>query len=181
MNRVIQTFLFAFALLACGMPATAQKMPGLDASPHDISYFREERNAPPIVKVLYGRPQMKGRKVAGELIPFGQVWRAGANEATEIRFYKEVTFGDKAVKAGTYTLFVLATESKWTIILNKDTDVWGAYTYNAANDVARTEVAVGSVAEAVEAFAITFVKGDKGNATMVMAWDKTKVEVPIKY
>ncbi|MBC9796309.1 DUF2911 domain-containing protein [Sinomicrobium weinanense] len=157
----------------------AQKFSGPDKSPHDIAYYRTGRKAPPIVKVIYGRPQKKGRPVAGTLIPFDAVWRTGANEATEITFFKDVIFGDKEVKAGTYSLFSLPGRKEWVIILNSDTDVWGAFDYNEAHDVARTTVPASSDSKSLESFSITFEPGDNG-ADMYLGWDTVRVKIPIR-
>lgn len=87
---------------------TAQKFPGVDASPADIAYFRPDgRNADPVIKVIYGRPSKKGRTMLGGVEAYGKVWRTGANETTEIKLYKDVTFGDKTLKAGTYSLYTI--------------------------------------------------------------------------
>lgn len=163
--------------LVCTHEANAQKLPGLDKSPHDISYYRTSRGEAPSVKVLYGRPQLKGRSMA-RLAPNGKVWRTGANETTEITFYKNVQFGGKRVPAGTYTLFTIPGEKEWTIILNKNLNTWGAFSYDQAKDVARTTATVSSDRESAEAFAITFKRVDSG-AHMVLAWGNVRVEVPI--
>lgn len=178
MKKTLSLLALVFALFISA-DAEAQKFPNIDASIHDIAYYRPERNAPPIVKVLYGRPLKKGREIFGTLVPFGEVWRTGANEATEIRFYKDVMFGDKQVKAGTYALFSIPGASEWTVILNSDLDVWGAYSYKQDKDVTRIKVPVSQGDESLEAFSIAF-KSDKDGGVMVLGWDKTRVEVPIK-
>ncbi len=160
--------------------ATAQKFSDLDKSPHDIVYYRTERSAPPLVKVLYGRPQRKGRSLSDELTPYGKVWRTGANEATEIRFYKDVRFGNMPIKAGTYSLFTIPGKNEWVFILNSDLDVWGAYSYNEKNDVARVSVPVKQGAESLEAFSIGFKQGEK-EIYLVLGWDTVRVEVPIVF
>lgn len=178
MRKYIGLFILA-ATLTFVSEAHAQKFSGLDKSPHDIAYYRTGRKAPPIVKVVYGRPQKKGRPVAGTLIPFDKVWRTGANEATEITFFKDVTFGDTEVKAGTYSLFTIPGKKEWVIILNSDTDVWGAFDYDEANDVARTAVPASSGSKSLEAFSITFEPGD-GGADMYLGWDTVRVKIPIR-
>lgn len=80
---------------------------------------------PPTMKIVYGRPLKNGRTIFGGIIPYDKVWRTGANEATEITFYKDVVFGGQAVKAGTYSLFTIPGKKEWTFILNKDLDIWG--------------------------------------------------------
>ncbi len=154
----------------------AQKFKGLQKSPTDISYAKADRNAKPEIKVIYSRPQKKGRTMLGDKVAYGKVWRTGADEATEIKLYQDVKMGDKAVKAGTYSLFTIPGEKEWTIILSSDLDVWGAYSYNESNDVARIKVPA-ATGEEIEAFSIAFKKVDKGYH-MVMGWETTRVEVP---
>jgi len=156
----------------------AQDFPDLDRSPHDIVYFRANKISPPTIKVLYGRPQKQGRKVFGELVPYNKIWGVGANEATEIRFYTDVVFGDQKVNAGTYVLYAIPDKSEWILILNSNLDVWGTYEYEQKYDVARVKVKV-SRAEPIEAFSIGF-KDKKKYIRMTLAWDTTRVSIPIK-
>jgi hypothetical protein len=172
-KTIYSTLLITFAMLL-SINGNAQKFSNLDASPLDLATYRTERGAPAIVKVLYSRPQLKGRDL-NSLAPKGKIWRTGANEATEITFSKAVNFGDKQVKAGTYSLFTIPGDNEWTIILNSNTGGWGAYGYEESNDVARVKGKVSSGDE-VEAFSIAFDK----SGTMYLAWGKTRVSVPIK-
>lgn len=148
-----------------------QKLPGLDKSPVDISYLRQDKEA--VAKVVYGRPQKNDREIFGNLVKYDQVWRTGANEATEIKFYKDVTFGGKKVKAGTYSLFTVPGADKWTVILNSGLDQWGSYYYKEDQDVVRVDGEVSS-GDVVEAFTIVFHEGN-----MVLAWDDVRVSVPV--
>ena len=156
----------------------AQDFPELDQSPHDIVYFRANKISPPTIKVLYGRPKKNGREVFGDLVPYHKIWSVGENEATEIRFYKDVLFGDQKVKAGTYVLYAIPEKDEWTLILNSNIDVWGTNGYNSKYDVARVKVKV-SRAEPIEAFSIGF-KDKKKYIRMTLAWDTTRISVPIK-
>lgn len=124
--------------------------------------------------IVYCRPSAKGRKVMGELVPFGQVWRTGANEATTITFDKPVTVEGKALAAGTYSLFTIPGENEWTVIFNKDTKQWGAYNYKQADDVLRVTVKP-SKADFTETFTIA---ADKGGVSM--KWENTSASVKIK-
>ncbi|MBN8649868.1 MAG: DUF2911 domain-containing protein [Cytophagales bacterium] len=170
-----------FFLMIGTLDSTAQKLPGLDPSPADIAYFRPNgRNAAPLAKVVYGRPSKKGRTMLGGTEAFGKVWRLGANEATEIKLYKDITFGDKLVKAGTYTMYAIPDKTEWTIIFNTKLDTWGAYEYEESKDVARIKVPVGKPDAEVEAFTIMF-DGKDAAASMVIAWETTQVKVPLKY
>ncbi|WP_378183241.1 DUF2911 domain-containing protein [Aquimarina sp. SS2-1] len=154
----------------------AQKFAGLQKSPTDISYAKTDRNAKPDIKVIYSRPQKKGRTMLGDKVPYGKVWRTGADEATEIKLFKDMKLGDETVKAGTYSLFTIPGEKEWTIILSSDLDAWGAYSYNEKNDVARIQVPAAKGDE-LEAFSIAFKKVDNGYH-MVLGWETTRVEVP---
>ncbi|MFI2742645.1 DUF2911 domain-containing protein [Zhouia sp. PK063] len=171
-------FLLLLVLTAGVSTMQAQKFPGLDKSPLDISYYKPSRTEPPVAKVIYSRPQMNGRTIFGDLVPYGKVWRTGANESTEITFFKDVTLAGKKVKAGTYSLFTIPTDGEWTIILNSVLDEWGAYTYKEDKDVLRVQVPSTKADDAVEDFTIVFKPGMDG-ADMILAWDKTRVSVPI--
>lgn len=169
------TFLTTIALIfgmLFSMNTNAQKFASVDKSPLDITYYRSERTAPPMIKVIYSRPQLNGRELS-KLAPVGKVWRTGANEATEIKFFQDMNFGGKTVKAGTYSLFSIPGETEWTIILNSELDVWGAFSYKEANDVLRVNVPV-STGEAVGDFSIVF-ENDK----MHLAWGTTRVAIPV--
>ncbi|MFD2550219.1 DUF2911 domain-containing protein [Bizionia sediminis] len=152
----------------------AQTFPKLDKSPMDAATFPSDyKNANKFIKVIYSRPQLKNRTIE-QLAPAGKVWRTGANEAPEITFYKDTNFGDKLIKAGTYSLFTIPGEEAWTVIINKDLNTWGAYYYNEANDVARVKAPVKMADESVEAFSISF--DEKG--TMHMGWGNLRLAVP---
>ena len=172
-STLITTLTFAFIMLLT-INVNAQKFNGIDKSIVDIAYYKTDRNSPPLVKVVYGRPLKKGRAVFGGLVPYGKVWRTGANEASEIKFYSDTKVGDKIVKAGTYSLFTIPGEKEWTIIINSDIDVWGAYSYNPSADVARITVPATTGDKSLEAFSIAFSKGN-----MHLGWDTARVAVPI--
>lgn len=162
----------------------AQQFAGLDKSPLDIAYyphnFAHDRKAgeQAVIRVVYSRPAKKGREIFGKQTPFGKVWRTGANEATEIKFYRDVEFAGKKVKAGTYSLYTIPGEKDWTIILNSDLDYWGAYSYNEKKDVVRVIVQASQSPTEVENFTIQFDKKTDKQGIMKLAWDKTVVEVP---
>jgi hypothetical protein len=183
-NSIMRRFyclLILVFIIASSYPAMAQKFPDLDVSPADISIFRPDgRGTTPVAKVIYGRPQKKGRIMIGGTEPFGKVWRTGANETTEIKFYRDVTFGDKQVKAGTYSLYTIPNKDQWTIILNSKLDTWGAFEYDASKDVIRTVVPVSPMDKEQEAFSIIF-DGKQGTGDMDLGWEKWLVKVPIKY
>ena len=132
------------------------------------------------ISIEYGRPAVKGRKIFGELVPFGQVWRAGANEATKITFGQEVLFGGQKVKKGTYALYVVPQEKEWKIILNRGVNNWGAYTYDAKEDVATTTVPVKMMNEKMERFTINFEDITDEKLNLVFEWDKARADVPVE-
>jgi len=161
------------------------KFAPLDASPVDIAYFpnkavkfKKTDTPSPSIKVTYSRPSVKGRVIFGDLIKYGEVWRVGANENTEIKFYKPATINGVAVPAGTYSLFAIPEKDKWTIIINKELDLWGGYAYDESKDLVRVSVPVKPVSTPVEALSIAFTT--QGAVTnLVIGWDKTTVELPI--
>ncbi|WMI67947.1 DUF2911 domain-containing protein [Mangrovimonas sp. YM274] len=174
-NRIITTLLLAFTLLLSEGIA-AQEFSDLDKSPMDaVAYPTSHRESNKAIKVIYSRPQLKGRPLS-KLTPDAKVWRTGANEATEITFYKDVNFAGKDVKAGTYSMFTIPGDKQWTIILNSATNVWGAYSYDESQDIARVTVPVSEDKKALEAFSITFDK----DATMYLGWHTLRVAIPIQ-
>ncbi len=128
--------------------------------------------------LLYSRPAKKGREIFGKLVPFNQVWRTGANEATEITFEQDVVFGGKPVKKGTYALFTIPNADSWTVILNSVLGQWGHFTYDQSKDVLRTEITPEKTTEMVEVFTIAFEPNEAGT-NLLMRWDDTQVSVPI--
>ncbi len=131
-------------------------------------------------EIVYCRPSAKGRKMIGEKDPYGKVWRTGANEATEITTIKDILFNDIVLKAGTYSLFTIPEQDKWTIVVNSDVGMWGAYNYNPKKDLWRFEVPVQVSEKIYEPFTIAF---DQRNevADLLMMWDNVKVSIPVKF
>ncbi|TAH27070.1 MAG: DUF2911 domain-containing protein [Cytophagales bacterium] len=154
----------------------SQNFPALDSSPADIAIGKKDKIT--IAKVVYGRPQKKGRVIFGELEPYGKVWRTGANEATEIKFYKDVIINGKTIKAGTYSLFTIPEKEKWTIILNTELDQWGAYSYKKEKDIARIELKTIKPENPIEAFSMMFQDANNG-IILAMGWDDVMVQLPI--
>lgn len=178
-------FIAIFTLLFSGT-SIAQKFSALDKSPMDMAYypdnFAHDRKVgdKAIIRVTYSRPEKKGRVVFGQLVPYNVVWRTGANEATEIKLYEPIELAGQKVSAGTYALFTIPGEKKWTIILNSDLDYWGAYSYNPTHDVLRVTAPVSTLTETVENFTIQFEKKEANAGVMKLAWDNTLVSVPFK-
>ncbi len=164
MKHLLLLFFASFFLL----PAFAQKKQR--ASPHDTVTTKN-------IEVTYGRPYKKDRQIFGGLVKYGEVWRTGADEATQITFKKDASFGGKSVKAGTYTLYTIPNEDSWTIILNSQLKQWGAYDYDKIKDkdVLQVSVPVKKPDNVVEQLTIKVSKND-----LVIEWDETQVSVPVK-
>ncbi len=177
----------ALLILLLSQSNYGQDLPGLDKSQMDMAYFPDnfahdrKPGEKAVARVIYSRPPKSGREVFGKLVPYGKVWRTGANEATEIKFYQDVELGGKKVKAGTYSLFTIPEEKEWTIILSTDLDYWGAYSYNPKNDLVRVTAPASQSEHSVENFTIQFAGKGANRAAMKLAWDTTVVEVPFSY
>ncbi|MCW5520973.1 DUF2911 domain-containing protein [Aureitalea sp. L0-47] len=175
-----QKFLLFLALalsVAISDSLYAQKFSDLDKSPMDVASFPSSyRVSEKAIKIAYSRPQLKGRTVESLAQP-DKVWRTGANEAAELTLYTDMKLGNTTVKAGTYSFFTIPGETEWTAIINSDVNVWGSYSYNEANDVARITVPTGTAKESLEAFSIAFDESDNG-VDMHLGWGNTRVKVP---
>lgn len=177
MKKLFTLTAMVFALVFTN-EISAQEFSGLDKSPADIASYPSSGQVPEKkVRVIYSRPQLKGRSLA-ELAPAGKVWRTGANEASEITFYKDARVGDKNIKAGTYALFTIPGNDTWTVILNKNLNQWGSFSYDEAADEARITAQASEASKSLEAFSIAFKEVD-GGAQMVMGWGTSRVSVPI--
>lgn len=130
------------------------------------------------ITVDYSSPRAKGRKIYGGLVPFGEVWRAGANEATTFVTTADLTVGGKAVPAGSYTIFTLPTADKWTLIISKKTGEWGIPYPGEAGELVRVEMKVSKLPAPLENFTISFDKASAG-CTMNLDWETTRASVAI--
>jgi len=132
------------------------------------------------VKITYSQPQRKNRKIFGELVPFGKVWRTGANEATELTTTRDIQINGQPLRSGTYSIFTIPEPDRWTIIINSDVGLWGAYNYNAAKDVYRFQVPTQRADKTYDVFTISF-NNRNDVADLVIAWDNTLVTLPLKF
>jgi hypothetical protein len=132
------------------------------------------------IEVIYGRPSLRGRTIFGSLVPFGAVWRTGANQATRISFSTAVKLNGTAVPAGSYELFTLPEADAWTVIVHKPMSQWGAYTYDQKNDVVRLQATPVTLNSPVETFTVEIGDLRDTSATLSMLWEKTKVPVRIE-
>ena len=134
------------------------------------------------IEITYSRPSMKGRQIfsADGLVPYGKVWRTGANNATKIVFSTDVKLNDTAIPAGTYALFTIPGENEWTIIINKGAAQWGAFQYDEKVDVARFKVTPSQLAEQIETFAIAFDQIRDESTMLYLLWDHTVVPIKLE-
>lgn len=184
-----KVFLFFSMIFSFGVLIAQQgsAYPPLDKSPMDMSYFpgnypllkiQGKITEPLDARVIYSRPQKSFRTIFGELVEYGKVWRLGANEATELDLFRHVRIGGKRLPKGRYTLYAIPYESKWTIIVNKDTDTWGAFKYDPKKDIVRVDVPVEKNSEVTDALTMVFEKRVDG-ANLVIAWDNLRIALPI--
>ena len=127
------------------------------------------------ITVDYSSPRMKGRKIFGELVPYGDVWRTGANEATTFVTTANVTVGGKAVPAGNYTIFTVPNQGSWKLIINKKTGEWGIPYKYEADELVRVDMKVADTPSAVEHFTIAFDHA----CTLAISWENTQASVKI--
>ena len=175
-NSILTIVVFVITLIST-LQLTAQEFKSLDKSPMDAATFPSSyKISDKIAKVIYSRPQLKGRDLF-DLAPPNKIWRTGANEAAEITFYKDVVFGDKPLKAGTYSLFTIPSlEGDWMIIINGATNIWGSYYYKKDQDVIRVSGKTSKSEKNIEAFSMMFDK----DMTLKMGWGNTIISVTIK-
>lgn len=147
---------------------------------YPILKINDKITEPLAARVVYSRPQKAGRTIFGGLLKYGEVWRMGANEATEVEFFKNVRFGGKKINKGRYTLYAIVNETSWTIIINKETDTWGSFKYDAKKDVARKDITIQKTDTIIESLAMGFEKTLTG-FNLVIAWDNVKASVPFTF
>lgn len=167
---------------------TANPYVPVDVSPMDMAYFpadypvkkmNEQAPATPLARVIYSRPQRSGRKLFGELVKWGEPWRLGANEATEIRFFQPVTILNKKLDKGQYIMYAIPYEDRWIIAFNKNLYSWGLK-FDPSEDALQVEVPAITKAQVVENFTMSFEKTTEG-ADLIMAWENMEVRLPIQF
>ena len=172
---ILLVAVFAFSI-GFSNQAVAQNFKGLDKSPMDIASFPSNyRVSEKVIKIIYSRPQLKGRSLE-KLAPLGKKWRTGANEATEVTFYKDVVFGGTAVKAGTYTMYAIPGKTTWTVALSSQLNVWGVYFHKDENDVAKVTIPVKKIEENLDVFSIAIDE----DMTINMGWGTTLISIPVQ-
>lgn len=160
----------------------------VDVSPMDMLYFpadyplkkmNGQAAGPPVMRVIYSRPHRAGRHLFGGLLQWGQPWRLGANEATEIEFFQSVTVLGKKVEEGSYVVYAIPYADHWTLVLNKGLYSWGLK-FNPADDVAKFDVPVTARRQPIEHFTMSFEKTPAG-ADLIMAWETTETRLPVQF
>jgi len=134
------------------------------------------------IKIIYGQPYKRERDIFGQLVPYNNVWRTGANEATELTTTDDIFFAGKKIAAGTYSLFTIPRENEpWTVILNDELGMWGDFDYKQERDVLRVEIPATEKESVAEAFTIQFTDVADDSTNIVMQWDHTQVSIPIQF
>ncbi|NJC27719.1 DUF2911 domain-containing protein [Neolewinella antarctica] len=191
---MLKKLLLSMALIGSAFTLSAQDFAELDKSPLDAVYyparaafrsFAKTDSAAvalePKIRVLYSRPYKKDREVwGGDLAPYGDAYRLGANETAEIQFLVPVKIGDQVLPAGRYSFGAIPTADEWEVFFSLDLDGWGVYAYKPEHNVATTTVPTQTMADSMENFSITMFEADSGMVHLKMGWDKTFVEVPIE-
>jgi hypothetical protein len=168
-----QFALFLLAVLfASGVNAQALKLPALSPSCKIAQDFSTSN-----IEIAYSRPSMRGRKIFGDLVAYGHVWRTGANSATKIKFGEDVIFGGQTVKAGEYALYTIPDVKEWTVILNTATGNWGSYGYDTKDDIARFKVIPKMKDGNTQTFTINITNMTYSTCNIEIAWEKTKLVI----
>jgi hypothetical protein len=180
----MKTTLFRFLTVAVlglapilGLPAQTPRVDFPAASP---ACTIKQRIGLTDIEVDYSRPSMKGRTIFGGIVPYGQVWRTGANAATRVTFSTDVKLNGNDIPAGSYALFTIPGEDEWTVILNKKADQFGAFEYNTNDDVVRFQVTPVSLDENIETFTIEFNHIRDESAILNLVWEKTVVPLKLE-
>src|SRR5436190_6852818 len=173
MKRMVLTILFTFALC---LVATAQQDKGKRPSPPAQAQCKFSDGK--TVTVDYSSPRVKGRKIFGGLVPYNEVWRAGANEATTFVTNTNLNVGGKDVPAGSYTIFAVPSPDKWTLVVSKKTGEWGVPYPGEGDDFTRTDMTASKTSAPVENFTIAFDQSGS-KCTMRMEWENTRASVEV--
>lgn len=168
------TLLTLMAIATLAMSAQELKLPALSPTCTIKQGFSTSN-----IEIVYSRPSMRGRKIFGDLVPFGKVWRTGANAATKITFEEKVEIAGNEVPAGTYSFYTIPGEHEWEIIINKNTGSWGAYGYAKSDDVARIKMPSQRIQDVVETFSINIINITFSSCEIELLWENTRVTVPV--
>jgi len=179
MRKVIVIIGVVIAILAIGYMANLKYTKSF--SPESVAKYNRDGLS---INVYYSQPSRKGRLIFGSvaeaLVPYGKLWRTGANEATEIEFNKPLSIAGQKLAAGRYTLFTIPNEDHWTVIFNTELGQWGVFTYEEKDDLLTASAIVEQKEDLVEMFTINFEE-DRDNVNLVMSWAHTKAILPLHY
>ncbi len=185
MTRALFCIFFLGLFLGSSQVLLSQESPKLisprpKASPLAMASFLAEDNT--YLKVTYGQPMMKSRRIFGNLVPYGEIWRLGANEATEITATKDIKIDKKTLPAGTYTMFAIPEDGQWTIIFNKVLGQWGAYKYdeNKSENILSVRMPTDTSEDIYEGLTMFFEQTRKG-AELIIVWERSKIALPITF
>ena len=161
---------------------------GVDISPMDMSYYpvdypklkmSKSVTDPPLARVIYSRPHLQGRKLFPDILKYGEPWRLGANEATELQLFNDATIQEKKINAGRYVMYCIPSADKWTIVLNSNIDTWGLEP-DVSKDIARFDIPVTRTNYRLEYFSLVFEKTAKG-ADLLMGWENVEARLPFQF
>ncbi|MVN75003.1 DUF2911 domain-containing protein [Hymenobacter sp. HMF4947] len=169
----------ALAGLALLLAPAAQAQTKLTIPQPSPTVKMREAFSTSFVELNYSRPSLKGRVAFGGLVPYGQVWRLGANTVTKIRFGEEVKLAGQTVPAGTYALLAIPGKADWTFILNRDTAQWGAYSYQQSLDVVRLSAKATKLAASQETMLLSLENVRPAAADLLLTWERTQVALPL--
>jgi hypothetical protein len=209
MKRILFAALLPVLFISCAEPekkpagndiptksdATVKVLPPVsnytnpDRSPMDMVYFPTDypllkmtgkTTTPPLMRIIYSRPQKQGRQIFGGLVKYDVPWRLGANESTEIEFFSTATVAGKTVKSGRYILYCIPQETKWTFVLNSNLYSWGLE-QNRQMDLVQFEVPVEKTNLAIEYFTIACEKKSDKSTSLIFLWDDVKTKLPVSF
>lgn len=172
---VTRSLLLALLVLSTSIATAQLKLPVLSPTSTITQEFATSK-----IEITYSRPSMKGRVIFGDLVPYNQVWRTGANAATKVMFGEEVVIAGTSIKPGSYSLYTVPGTSEWEVIINTNTGNWVSNGYDTKDDVVRFKIKPTTLTAPVETFTIGVGNITYNTCTIDLAWDRTHVSIPVK-
>ncbi len=172
---VTRSLMLALLVLSTSVATAQLKLPVLSPTSTITQEFATSK-----IEITYSRPSMKGRVIFGDLVPYNQVWRTGANAATKVMFGEEVVIAGTSIKPGSYSLYTVPGTSEWEVIINTNTGSWGSNGYDTKDDVVRFTIKPTTLTAPVETFTIGVGNITYNTCTIDLAWDRTNVSIPVK-
>lgn len=174
MKRIVLSIVLLAAIAGNGMAQSPLKLPALSPNAKLVQDFSISN-----IEISYSRPSMRGRKIMGDIVPYGHVWRTGANAPTKIKFGEDVEVAGQRVKAGEYALYTIPNKDKWEIIISTGTGTWTADGYPREYDVARFKVTPRTLAEETQTFTINVTDITFKSCKIEMEWERTRIVIPV--